>query len=156
MGRVVSSDAFVRAARKVQAVRGKVVFTNGVFDILHYGHVAYLQRARRLGDALLVAVNSDPSVRRLKGLSRPLVPVADRMRVLAALECVDFVTVFDEDTPERLIERVRPDVLVKGADYRLTDIVGARTVKSRGGRVVRIPLSKGRSTSRLLARIRKS
>lgn len=156
MGRVVKPDAFVRTARRVQAGAGRVVFTNGVFDLLHYGHVTYLQRARRLGHALLVAVNSDRSVRRLKGPARPLVPLSDRMHVLAALECVDAVTWFDEDTPERLIERVRPDVLVKGADYRRDQIVGASGVRARGGRVVRVPLSKGRSTSRLITRIKRS
>jgi D-beta-D-heptose 7-phosphate kinase/D-beta-D-heptose 1-phosphate adenosyltransferase len=156
MGRVVSAEAFVRAARRIQRDGGAVVFTNGVFDLLHYGHVAYLQKARRLGRALFVGVNSDSSVRRLKGPARPLVSVSDRMRMLAALECVDWVTSFSEDTPERLIERVEPDVLVKGADYRQAEIVGAQRVKTRGGRVVRIPLSRGRSTSRLVERIKKS
>lgn len=156
MGRVLTSPAFVQAARRVQAGGGKVVFTNGVFDLLHYGHVAYLQKARRLGDVLLVAVNSDPSVRRLKGPSRPLVPLSDRMRVLAALECVDAVTSFGEDTPERLIESVGPDVLVKGADYRTSEIVGSASVKARGGRVVRVKLTEGRSTTRLIDRIKRS
>ena len=156
MGRVLSADGFVRAARRVQAAGGTVVFTNGVFDLMHYGHADYLQKARRLGDALFVAVNSDRSVRRLKGPSRPLVPLSDRMRLLAALACVDFVTSFTEDTPERIIGRVQPDVLVKGADYRVSQIVGAECVKSRGGRVVRLPLAKGRSTSQLLAKIRRS
>lgn len=156
MGKVVAPEAFVRTARRAQSKGGRVVFTNGVFDLLHYGHVAYLQKARRQGDVLLVAVNSDRSVRRLKGPSRPLVPASDRMRVLAALECVDAVTSFNEDTPERLIERVSPDVLVKGADYRQVEIVGAEYVKARGGRVVRVPLSKGRSTSRLISRIKQS
>lgn len=156
MGRVVTADAFVRLARRVQARRGRVVFTNGVFDLLHYGHVTYLQKARKLGEALLVAVNSDRSVRRLKGPTRPLVSVTDRMHVLAALACVDAVTSFDEDTPERLIERVHPEVLVKGADYKTKEIVGAAAVKSRGGRVVRVPLLRGRSTSRLIARIKRS
>lgn len=156
MGKVVSNESFVRAARKMQRQGGRVVFTNGIFDLLHYGHVSYLQKARRLGDLLLVAVNTDRSTRRLKGPSRPLVPASDRVRVLAALECVDFVTAFDTDTPERLIERVKPDVLVKGADYKVADIAGGSGVKSRGGRVVRIPLSKGRSTSSMVAKIRKT
>jgi len=155
MGRVLSRVAFVRAARKVQRGGGRVVFTNGVFDLLHYGHVAYLQRARKLGDALFVAVNTDRSTRCLKGPSRPLVTQSDRMRTLAALGCVDCVTAFDEATPEALIARVRPDVLVKGADYRLRSIVGADLVRSFGGRVARIPLLKGRSTSSLVAKIRR-
>jgi D-beta-D-heptose 7-phosphate kinase/D-beta-D-heptose 1-phosphate adenosyltransferase len=153
MGRVVPAKAFVAAARRTQQSGGRVVFTNGVFDLLHYGHVAYLERARKLGDALFVAVNSDLSVRRLKGPSRPLVPARDRTRVLAALACVDFVTTFGDDTPARLIGRVRPDVLVKGADYRLDAIVGADEVRARGGRVVRVPLLPGRSTSALVGRI---
>lgn len=156
MGRVATREAFVRAARTVQRRGGRVVFTNGVFDLLHFGHVAYLQKARRLGDALFVGMNSDASVKRLKGPSRPLVPLSDRIKVLAALECVDFVTSFGEDTPQRLIENVQPDVLVKGADYKARDIVGAAVVKAHGGRVVRIPLSKGRSTSSLVARIKRS
>lgn len=156
MGKVVSNEAFVRAARGMQRRGGRVVFTNGIFDILHYGHVSYLQKARRLGDMLLVAVNTDRSTRRLKGPSRPLVPAADRVRVLAALECVDFVTAFDTDTPEQLMKRVQPDVLVKGADYKLNEILGGKEVKARGGRVVRIPLSKGRSTTNLVKKIRKS
>lgn len=155
MGRVATQAAFVRAARRIQRSGGRVVFTNGVFDLLHYGHVAYLQRARKLGDALFVAVNTDRSTRRLKGPTRPLVAQGDRMKTLAALAAVDYVTAFDEATPERLISTVRPDVLVKGADYRLRDIVGAAAVRSRGGRVARIPLLKGRSTSALVARIRR-
>lgn len=156
MGNVVSQGAFVRAARSAQRRGRRVVFTNGVFDLLHYGHVAYLQKARRLGDLLFIGVNTDASVRRLKGPSRPLCPLSDRMHVLAALECVDRVTSFGEDTPQELIEKVRPAVLVKGSDYRQKDIVGADAVKSRGGRVVRIPLSKGRSTSNLVAKIKRS
>jgi rfaE bifunctional protein nucleotidyltransferase chain/domain len=155
MGRVLSRTAFVRAARSVQRRGGRVVFTNGVFDLLHYGHVAYLERARRLGDALFVALNTDRSTRRLKGPTRPLVPERDRLRTLAALACVDCVTTFAEPTPEALIDETRPDVLVKGADYRLRDIVGAESVKARGGKVARIPLLKGRSTSALVARIRR-
>lgn len=155
MGRALVRTAFVRAARKVQRAGGRVVFTNGVFDLLHYGHVAYLERARKLGDALFVAVNTDRSTRRLKGPARPLVPQRDRMLTLAALGCVDFVTAFDEATPGALIDEVRPDVLVKGADYRLKEIVGADAVKARGGRVARIALLKGRSTSALVAKIRR-
>jgi rfaE bifunctional protein nucleotidyltransferase chain/domain len=155
MGRVVAPDAFVKAARRLQRGGGRVVFTNGVFDLLHYGHAAYLERARKLGDALFVAVNTDASTRRLKGPTRPLVPARDRTRLLAALASVDFVTTFGEDTPAGLIARVRPDVLVKGADYRPGAIVGADAVRARGGRVVRVPLLRGRSTSALIDRIRR-
>jgi rfaE bifunctional protein nucleotidyltransferase chain/domain len=138
--------------------RGPVVFTNGVFDLLHLGHVALLETARAEGNALLVAVNSDASVRRLGkgGVARPLVPEVERARLVAALACVDCVVVFDEDTPLGLIERLRPDVLVKGADYAREAIVGADQVEAWGGRVVRVPLVPGHSTTDLLARLRQS
>jgi D-beta-D-heptose 7-phosphate kinase/D-beta-D-heptose 1-phosphate adenosyltransferase len=155
VGRVVSRAAFAKAARRVQRSGGCVVFTNGVFDLLHYGHVDYLQRARRLGSALFVAVNTDRSTRKLKGAPRPLIPAADRTRILAALACVDYVTTFGEPTPAKIIAEVKPDVLAKGADYKLRDIVGADLVRRRGGRVARVPLSAGRSTSALLAKIRR-
>ncbi len=132
-----------------------LVFTNGVFDILHRGHVEYLSRARRLGDRLVVAINSDASARRLeKGAGRPLNSVEDRCYVLAALACVDAVTVFDEDTPGALIAELVPDVLVKGGDYRPETVVGRDTVEAAGGRVVILPLVEGRSTTTLIRRIR--
>jgi D-beta-D-heptose 7-phosphate kinase/D-beta-D-heptose 1-phosphate adenosyltransferase len=135
--------------------RGPVVFTNGVFDLLHVGHVTLLEAARREGAALAVGVNSDASVRRLdKGVGRPAVPEAERARLLAALACVDCVVLFDADTPFALIERLRPDVLVKGADYTRDAIVGADEVEGWGGRVVRVPLVPGASTTELLARLR--
>ncbi len=127
----------------------KIVFTNGVFDILHRGHVDYLARARSFGDVLIVGLNSDRSVRRLKGPDRPLQPQRDRAAILLALRAVDYVVVFGEDTPARLIAQIRPDVLVKGADYRLDQIVGADFVKAYGGKVRRVRLTPGRSTSRL-------
>ncbi|HUL02402.1 MAG TPA: adenylyltransferase/cytidyltransferase family protein [Gemmatimonadales bacterium] len=134
---------------------GALVFTNGVFDLLHVGHVALLEAARSQGDALLVAVNSDASVRLLaKGADRPLVPERERARLVAALQCVDIVVLFGEPTPLALIERLRPDVLVKGADYTHAAIVGAAQVEGWGGRVVRVPLVEGRSTTDLLARLR--
>lgn len=137
--------------------QGRVVFTNGVFDLLHVGHVTLLEAARREGDALAVGVNSDASVRRLaKGTDRPLVPEGDRARLLAALACVDCVVLFDEGTPLALIERLRPDVLVKGADYARDAIVGADEVEAWGGRVVRVPLVAGYSTTRLLERLRRA
>lgn len=136
--------------------RGKrIVFTNGVFDILHRGHVDYLARARKLGDVLIVGLNSDASTRRLKGAGRPIQTQADRAAILLALEAVDYVVIFGEDTPEKLIEKVRPDVLVKGADYKLDEIVGADFVKSQGGVVRRIRLTPGRSTTRITRRARK-
>lgn len=133
-----------------------LVFTNGVFDLLHRGHVTYLARARALGAALLVALNSDKSVRNLgKGSDRPLNPLADRLAVLAALECVDAVTWFDDDTPERLIAASRPQVLAKGGDWPVERIVGAGGVLARGGQVVSIPFEHQRSTTDLVGRIRK-
>jgi D-beta-D-heptose 7-phosphate kinase/D-beta-D-heptose 1-phosphate adenosyltransferase len=132
-----------------------IVFTNGCFDLLHRGHVEYLAAARQLGDVLVVGLNSDASVRRLKGPDRPINPEGDRAAVLDALRAVDFVTIFEEDTPAALIEAVQPDVLVKGADYTEDRIVGADIVRRRGGRVVIVPLLGGRSTSGLIARIRR-
>jgi rfaE bifunctional protein nucleotidyltransferase chain/domain len=144
--------------RVAQRKLGPVVFTNGVFDLLHAGHLALLETARAeggAGAALLVGVNSDASVRRLgKGTDRPLVPAAERARLLAGLACVDCVVVFDADTPLDLIRRLRPDVLVKGADYSREQIVGADEVAGWGGRVVRVPLVPGLSTSELLRRLR--
>ena len=143
------------AARWRERQRGPVVFTNGVFDLLHVGHVALLEAARAEGGALVVGVNSDASVRRLgKGTDRPVVPGQERARLLAALACVDCVVLFDEETPLALIQRLRPDVLVKGADYARRAIVGADQVEGWGGRVVRVPLVKGASTTQLLARLR--
>ena len=131
------------------------MFTNGVFDVLHAGHVALLEAARAAGAALVVGVNADASVRRLgKGADRPLVGEVDRARVLAALACVDCVVLFAEDTPLELIRALRPDVLVKGADYGRDQIVGADDVEGWGGRVVRVPLVPGKSTTDLVRRLR--
>jgi D-beta-D-heptose 7-phosphate kinase/D-beta-D-heptose 1-phosphate adenosyltransferase len=129
-----------------------VVFTNGCFDLLHVGHVALLERAAALGDALFVGVNSDRSVRRLKGPGRPVIPLAERMEVLAALSAVDYVVPFGAATPAWLIAAIRPDVLVKGGDYRASEIVGRDIVLASGGRVVTFPLRQRRSTSLLIAR----
>jgi rfaE bifunctional protein nucleotidyltransferase chain/domain len=132
-----------------------VVFTNGCFDLLHAGHVALLEQARALGDVLVVAINSDASVRRLKGEGRPLVPQAERAELLRALESVERVLIFDEDTPRETIEAFLPDVLVKGADWGPDEIVGADSVRASGGRVERIALVPGRSTSGIVERIRR-
>lgn len=135
-------------------LRGRLVFTNGVFDLLHPGHVDVLRSARALGDALLVGLNSDASVRRLKGPERPVRSQRDRAYVLAALEVVDGVVLFDEDTPLELIQAVTPDVLVKGGDYVVETIVGAREVLARGGRVAVVPLTPGQSTTSIIERLR--
>jgi D-beta-D-heptose 7-phosphate kinase/D-beta-D-heptose 1-phosphate adenosyltransferase len=137
-----------------RAAKARVVFTNGVFDLLHRGHAEYLEDARALGDRLVIGVNTDASVRRLKGPSRPIVGEQDRAALVRALACVDLVILFDDDTPQRLIEAVKPDVLVKGADYAPADIVGREFVESRGGRVTTIPLREGLSTSEIVKRIR--
>jgi rfaE bifunctional protein nucleotidyltransferase chain/domain len=130
------------------------VFTNGVFDLLHPGHVRYLQAARQLGGALIVGVNSDRSVRANKGPERPINPERERAEVLAALACVDLAVIFDEDTPHALISGIQPDILVKGADWGEHNIVGRDVVEARGGRVVRMELSQGFSTTSLIERTR--
>jgi D-beta-D-heptose 7-phosphate kinase/D-beta-D-heptose 1-phosphate adenosyltransferase len=132
----------------------RLVFTNGCFDILHRGHVEYLYRARSLGDLLVIGVNTDDSVRRLKGPSRPLVPLDDRLYTLAGLGCVDAVTAFPEDTPRDLIASLLPDILVKGGDYTPDRVVGADEVKAAGGDVVIIPFVEGRSTTGLIRKVR--
>ena len=131
-----------------------VVFTNGVFDLLHRGHVEYLEEAGALGDRLVVGLNDDASVRRLKGPERPLVSEDERAELVAALACVDRVVLFSEDTPERLIREVAPDVLVKGGDWALDRIVGREFVESRGGRVLTVPVRQGFGTTRIVERIR--
>ena len=144
-----------RAWRRSQP--GPVVFTNGVFDLIHPGHVALLEAARSEGTALVVGVNTDASVRRLgKGTARPVVPEAARARVLAGLAAVDCVVLFDDDTPLALVQALEPDVLVKGADYSRDRIVGADEVERRGGRIVRVPLEPGFSTTSLVERLRAS
>ncbi len=149
--KILSRDAAVAWRRRRQ---GPVVFTNGVFDVLHRGHAALLAAARAEGAALVVGVNSDASTRRLKGPGRPLNGEADRAFLLAALAAVDAVVIFEEDTPAELIAALQPDVLVKGADYAADEIVGADVVTARGGRVVRVPLEAGYSTTGLIARMR--
>jgi D-beta-D-heptose 7-phosphate kinase/D-beta-D-heptose 1-phosphate adenosyltransferase len=151
--KVKSLAGAVRAARAAQRGGRRVVFTNGCFDLLHQGHIRYLERARTLGDLLVVAINSDASVRRLKGPGRPVVPAAQRAEVLAALEAVDLVLVFHELDPERVIRALRPDVLVKGGDWAVDRIVGAEFVQSLGGRVRSLPYVAGTSTTELIGRI---
>jgi len=153
--KVVDWEAAARWVRDLQGQAQLVAFTNGCFDLLHPGHVRYLEEARSLGDALIVGVNTDASVKRLgKGPHRPLTPAADRARVLAALTCVDRVVLFPEDTPLKLITLLTPDILVKGGDYQLEAIVGREVVLARGGRVVALPFVPGYSTTRLIDRIR--
>lgn len=148
-GELMNERARLRQAGK------KLVFTNGVFDILHVGHVRYLIQARELGDALVVAVNSDASVRELKGEARPLVNQNERAEILAALSSVDYVIIFDDSSPRSLIAKLLPDVLVKGGDYALDQIHGRDEVEAAGGRVVSLPFIDGASTTAILERIRK-
>ena len=149
--KVLSLDAARRRVRSAQQRGERVVFTNGCFDWLHVGHIRSLEQARGLGDRLIVAVNSDASVRRIKGPDRPRVPARQRAEVLAALACVDWVVVFRSDTPLRTIEALRPDVLAKGGDWKLDEIVGRREVEGWGGRVRRLREIPGIRTTALLA-----
>ncbi len=155
MSRILSRDEAVALVQRLRAEGRVVVFTNGVFDLLHPGHVRYLADARACGDALVVGINSDRSVRALdKGSDRPVHPEQDRAEVAAALRAVDAVVIFEEETPLSIITTLQPDVLVKGADWAADAIVGREVVEARGGRVVRIPLAEGYSTSSILARLR--
>ncbi|HKO03756.1 MAG TPA: D-glycero-beta-D-manno-heptose 1-phosphate adenylyltransferase [Candidatus Acidoferrales bacterium] len=153
MGQVVSQDELIVHVAQSRRNKRRMVFTNGCFDLLHPGHIRCLEEARALGDMLVVAINTDASVRRMKGPGRPVVPEAERAEVLAALAAVDYVTMFDEDTPQQIIARVLPDVLVKGGDWGPDQIVGRAEVEAAGGRVVSISLEPGYSTSAMLAKV---
>ncbi len=153
---VLTTDEAAAWAEDLRRQGKRVVFTNGVFDLLHPGHVRYLQDGRAAGDALIVAVNSDRSVRAIKGPTRPITPEEERAELLSALACVDAVVVFDEDDPHAIISRIQPDVLVKGADWAADRIVGRDVVEARGGRVLRIPLATGYSTSAIVEKITRS
>jgi rfaE bifunctional protein nucleotidyltransferase chain/domain len=148
--KITTLDTVVGRREQCRESNRRVVFTNGCFDILHVGHVRYLNRARSLGDVLIVAVNSDRSVREIKGAPRPVIPEEERLEILAALACVDFVFLFDDPTPQRIIDAVVPDVLVKGADWELSDVVGRDTVERAGGKVLTVPLVEGVSTSGII------
>jgi len=154
--KVLSRSALLARVAEARARGARVVLTNGCFDLLHIGHLHLLETARALGDLLIVAINDDQSVRRLKGLGRPMIPESQRAAMLAAMRFVDYVTLFSEPTPLRLIQALRPDVLVKGGDYALDEIVGRDVVEGGGGRVVVVPLLAGLSTSALLETIRRS
>jgi D-glycero-beta-D-manno-heptose 1-phosphate adenylyltransferase len=148
-------EAILRFGREKRNGR-RVVFTNGCFDLLHPGHIQCLEQARQLGDALIVGINSDRSVRQLKGSGRPLIPEQERAEILAAMECVDAVVIFDEPTPREVIAKLVPDVLVKGGDWPGDQIVGREEVESAGGRVVSAPVVPGYSTSEIVKKIRES
>jgi len=151
--KIVERKNLAKVLGPLKGAGKRIVFTNGCFDLLHVGHVRYLKDAKAEGDVLIVAVNSDRSVRQIKGLSRPIVPENERAEVLASLACVDYVTLFDEPDPLVTIETLIPHVLVKGADWEEQAIVGKDFVEANGGRVVRIPLAEGVSTSRIIEKI---
>jgi len=155
LGQVVLQEELILHVERARRNKRRVVFTNGCFDLLHPGHIRCFEQARELGDLLVVAINTDASVRRIKGAGRQVVPERERAEVLAALAAVDYVTFFEEDTPQQIIARVLPDVLVKGGDWPPDQIVGRAEVEAAGGRVVSIPLEPGYSTSGLLDKIRR-
>ena len=154
--RLLSRDAAAALVASLRADSKRIVFTNGVFDLLHPGHVRYLRAARELGDVLIVGLNGDASVRKNKGPARPITPEQERAEVLAALTFVDAVVIFDEDTPADIIRVIQPDLLVKGADWPADQIVGRDTVEARGGRVVLVPVETGYSTTGILERVRRA
>jgi D-beta-D-heptose 7-phosphate kinase/D-beta-D-heptose 1-phosphate adenosyltransferase len=151
---VLSREEAVQLVTAARAQGRRIVFTNGVFDLLHPGHVRYLRQARALGDVLVIGLNTDRSVRANKGPGRPITPEHERAEVLSALECVDGVTIFDEETPYQLIAALQPDVLVKGADWAADAIVGRDIVEARGGSVVRVAVEQGHSTTAIVEKIR--
>jgi len=153
--KILSGDELLAERARLRAAGQKLVFTNGVFDILHVGHVRYLEAARALGDALVVAINSDASVRELKGAGRPLMNESERAEILAALRATSYVTIFDDVSPRSLIAELLPDVLVKGGDYALDEIHGREEVEAAGGRVVSLPFVEGVSTSAIIERMNK-
>jgi rfaE bifunctional protein nucleotidyltransferase chain/domain len=153
-GQIVSHEDLLRERQSLRAAGKTAVFTNGVFDLLHVGHVRYLTQARTFGDALIVAINSDRTVRELKGNGRPIINQDERAEILAALRAVSYVTVFDDVSPRALITELLPDVLVKGGDYNLDEIHGREEVEAAGGRVVSLPFVEGESTSAIIERMR--
>jgi D-beta-D-heptose 7-phosphate kinase/D-beta-D-heptose 1-phosphate adenosyltransferase len=153
MSKITPRNELKATVERLKREGKKVVFTNGCFDILHAGHTRYLREARKMGDALILALNSDSSVRSIKGPMRPIVPEAERAEVVASLDSVDYVTVFDELTPLELIEFLRPDVIVKGGDWAEKDIVGAETVRKWGGRVAIMPEIEGASTTNIIDKV---
>lgn len=153
-GKLISLRSLCEKLKQTRKGR-KVVFTNGCFDVLHSGHVRYLKKARSLGDLLIVGLNSDASVRKIKGKGRPILPEAERAEILSALEAVDYLVLFNDATPEKLIRKIVPDVLAKGADWKEDDIVGSDVVKAAGGKVARVRLVKGKSTTNIIAKIQK-
>jgi len=154
-GKVIEWQKIRAVFKQIKENKKKIVFTNGCFDIIHVGHIRYLRQARSLGDVLIVGLNSDSSVRKIKGSDRPIIPEEERAEVLAALEFVDYVVIFNEETPKNLIELVQPDVLVKGGDWAIDKIVGREFVQSYGGTVMSLPFHPGKSSSDIIEKIKK-
>jgi len=152
----ISKNKLPKLVKNLKKKKKKIVFSNGCFDLLHPGHIKILRSAKEKGDILILGINSDKSISRIKGRSRPILNQASRLEVLSAIECIDYITVFCQNTPLKTIETVKPDILVKGADWKKKDIIGADFVKNNGGKVVSIALKKGVSTSRIIKRIRKN
>ena len=156
MNKLTRLNALTEITKRLKKEGKRIVFTNGCFDLLHLGHIRYLKEARRLGDILIVGLNSDNSVRSLKGKDRPLVKEKDRAEILSTLEMVDYIIIFNELTPKNLIDKILPDVLVKGGDWKKEEVVGRNTVEVQGGEVIIIPEVKGYSTSTLISKIQKA
>src|SRR2546423_13013074 len=153
--KILTLEQMLRERERLRATGARLVFTNGVFDLLHLGHVRYLAQARSLGDALIVAINSDRTVRELKGSDRPIFDQAERAEIIAALRCVNYVMIFDDVSPRSLIAKLLPDVLVKGGDYQLDEIHGREEVEAAGGRVVSLPFVEGVSSSGIIEKMKK-
>lgn len=151
--KIINFDEIEEIIQKDKELGKKIVFTNGCFDILHKGHITYLYEAKKLGDILIIGLNSDNSIKRIKGEKRPILPEDERAFILSALEMVDYVVIFEEDTPYELIKRVKPDVLVKGGDWDVKNIVGRDIVESYNGKVLNIPYIEGKSTTNIIERI---
>jgi len=156
MNKLTRLDELTEITKRLKKEGKRIVFTNGCFDLLHLGHIRYLREAKRLGDILVIGLNSDHSVRSLKGKNRPLVREKDRAEILSALEVVDYIVIFNESTPKNLIDSIIPDVLIKGGDWKKEEVVGKDTVEAHGGEVVIIPEVKGYSTSALISKIQKA
>jgi D-beta-D-heptose 7-phosphate kinase/D-beta-D-heptose 1-phosphate adenosyltransferase len=153
--KIFSPKALLKEICTQRKKHRSIVFTNGCFDLLHIGHVRLLKKAKALGDVLIVALNSDSSVRKLKGVERPIFPLKDRMEILSSFEAVDYVTYFKENTPEAILKLLAPNVLVKGGDYKISQIIGADYIKNKGGRVIVLPFVKGKSSSNILKKIKR-
>ena len=154
VGKLKTLGEIKKTVARLKKKKRKIVFTNGCFDILHYGHIKYLEKCKRLGDVLIIGLNSNLSVKKIKGKGRPIMGQKERASILSALEFVDYITIFDEKTPKTLIKEITPGILAKGGNWRKTDIVGRSHVERHGGRVVTIPFVKGYSTTSILARIK--